>query len=147
MVRQLLRAHEYWRLKLLAVDLIIINEQGATYADDLQGGLEALVRKSQSSLGHDAHGSHGGVFVLRGDQITEEDRILFQAVARVVLLGRRGQLADQVTRLERPNRPLARSDSRTRSPASPCGTAPSERRRSWSSSTGSAASVMMAVST
>ena len=113
MVRQLLRAHEYWRLKLLAVDLIIINEQGATYADDLQGGLEALVRKSQSSLGHDAHGSHGGVFVLRGAQITEEDRILFQAVARVVLLARRGQLADQVTRLERPNRPLARSTVHT----------------------------------
>ena len=45
MVRQLLRAHEYWRLKLLAVDLVIINEQGATYADDLQDGLEALVRK------------------------------------------------------------------------------------------------------
>ena len=35
-VRQLLRAHEYWRMKLLAVDLVIINEQGATYAQDLQ---------------------------------------------------------------------------------------------------------------
>ena len=113
MVRQLLRAHEYWRLKLLAVDLVILNEQGATYADDLQDGLEALVRKSQSSLGHDAHPSHGGVVVLRGDQITEEDRILFQAVARLVLLGRRGQLADQVTRLERPNRPTARPTAPT----------------------------------
>ena len=108
MVRQLLRAHEYWRLKLLAVDLVILNEQGTTYADDLQHELEALVRKSQSSLGHDAHPSHGGVFVLRGDQITEEDRTLFQAAARAVLLSRRGQLADQVTRLERPNRPTAR---------------------------------------
>ena len=30
-VRQLLRAHEYWRLKLLDVDLVILNEHGATY--------------------------------------------------------------------------------------------------------------------
>ena len=35
-VRQLLRAHEYWRLKLLDVDLVILNEHGATYAQDLQ---------------------------------------------------------------------------------------------------------------
>ncbi len=47
-VRQLLRAHEYWRLKLLDVDLVIINEHGATYAQDLQDSLEALVRTSQS---------------------------------------------------------------------------------------------------
>ena len=35
-VRQLLRAHEYWRLKLLDVDLVILNEHGASYAHDLR---------------------------------------------------------------------------------------------------------------
>ena len=44
----------------------------------------------------------GGVYVLRGDQISGEDRTLLQAAARVVLLSRRGTLADQVIRLERP---------------------------------------------
>ena len=38
-VRQLLRAHEYWRLKLLDVDLVVINEHGATYAQELQDAL------------------------------------------------------------------------------------------------------------
>ena len=50
-VRQLLRAHEYWRLKGLAVDLVILNEQATSYVQDLQGALEALVRTSQSRLG------------------------------------------------------------------------------------------------
>ena len=49
-VRQLLRAHEYWRLKLLDVDLVILNEHGATYAQGLQDSLETLVRTSQSIL-------------------------------------------------------------------------------------------------
>ena len=41
LVRQLLRAHEYWRLKQLAVDLVILNERAASYVQDLQNALEA----------------------------------------------------------------------------------------------------------
>jgi len=103
-VRQLLRAHEYWRLKLLDVDLVILNEHGATYAEHLHDALETLVRTSQSVLVHEGHPAHGGVYVLRGDQLTTEDRTLLQAAARAVLLSRGGSLADQVIRLERPER-------------------------------------------
>jgi cyclic beta-1,2-glucan synthetase len=101
-VRQLLRALEYWRLKLLDVDLVILNEHGATYAQTLQESLEALVRMSQSSLVIEGHSGHGGVYILRGDHISTEDRTLLQSAARAVLLSRRGSLADQVIRLERP---------------------------------------------
>jgi cyclic beta-1,2-glucan synthetase len=101
-VRQLLRAHEYWRLKLLDVDLVIVNEHGATYAQSLQDALESVVRTSQSILVHEAHEGHGGVHILRGDQLATEDRTLLQTAARAVLLSRRGTLADQVIRLERP---------------------------------------------
>ncbi|HEU6440656.1 MAG TPA: protein ndvB, partial [Terriglobales bacterium] len=112
-VRQLLRAHEYWRLKLLDVDLVILNEHGPTYAQDLQESLETLVRTSQSSLAaarslvHEGHPGHGGVYILRGDQLSTEDRTLLQAAARAVLLSRRGSLADQVIRLERPAEKIA----------------------------------------
>ncbi len=103
-VRQLLRAHEYWRLKLLDVDLVILNEHGATYAQDLQDSLETLVRTSQSILAHEGHPGRGGVYILRGDQLSTEDRTLLQTAARAVLLSRRGSLAEQVIRLERPER-------------------------------------------
>jgi cyclic beta-1,2-glucan synthetase len=106
-VRQLLRAHEYWRLKLLDVDLVILNEHGATYAQSLQDSLEALVRTSQSILVQEGHAGHGGVYILRGDQLSTEDRTLLLAAARAVLLSRRGSLADQVIRLERPAERMA----------------------------------------
>ena len=103
-VRQLLRAHEYWRLKLLDVDLVILNEHGATYAQDLHDSLETLVRTSQSALAREGHPGRGGVHILRGERLSTEDRTVLQAAARAVLLSRRGSLADQVIRLERPER-------------------------------------------
>ncbi len=105
-VRQLLRAHEYWRLKLLDVDLVIINEHGLSYAQELQDVLETAVRTSQSAVRPDQAYARGGVFILRGDHLTPDDRTLLQAAARAVLLSRGGSLADQVLRLERPARVL-----------------------------------------
>src|SRR4029079_17394111 len=95
-VRQLLRAHEYWRLKLLPVDLVILNEHGATYARDFADQLEALVRTSQSRLVHDGHPGQGGVHLIPGEQLSADDRTLIEAVARVVVVGRRGTLAHHV---------------------------------------------------
>ena len=91
-VRQLLRAHEYWRLKLLTVDLVIVNEQGVSYAQDLQEALETVVRTSQSALAHEAPDARGGVHILRGDLLAVDERTLLQTAARAVLLSRRGSL-------------------------------------------------------
>ena len=104
-VRQLLRAHEYWRMKQLAVDLVILNEQAPSYAQDLQASLEAQVRTSQSRLQHEGHEPSGSVFILRGDLISAEDRTLLQTAARAVLLSRRGTLAEQVERQQRSQTP------------------------------------------
>lgn len=47
-VRQLLRAHEYWRMKRLGVDVVIINERGASYVQDLQQAIETAILSSQT---------------------------------------------------------------------------------------------------
>ena len=88
-------------MKLLDVDLVILNEHGATYADSLQEVLETVVRTSQSGPGQEGRGR---VYILRGDQVPAEDRTMLLTAARAVLLSRRGSLADQVIRLERPER-------------------------------------------
>jgi len=103
-VRQLLRAHEYWRMKQLAVDLVVMNEQASSYVQDLQISLETQVRTSQSRLLHDGHEPHGNVFILRADLVSTEDRVLLQTVARAVLLSRQGTLAEQIVRRQRPQR-------------------------------------------
>jgi cyclic beta-1,2-glucan synthetase len=99
-VRQLLQAHEYWRLRGLAVDLVILNEKPMSYLPDLQDALTRLVRTSQSGERH-PQATQGNVFILRGDLVSPSDRDLLQTAARAVLLSRHGTLADQVVRAER----------------------------------------------
>ena len=89
-VRQLLLAHEYWRMKQLSVDLVILNERSASYVQDLQSALEALVRANRSRPTAIGDGARGAVFILRTDLITVELRNLLQTVARAVLVAHRG---------------------------------------------------------
>jgi len=96
LVRQLLRAHEYWRLKQLAVDLVIVNERATSYLQDFQGSLDALVRMNQSMPRISRSDVHGSVFVLRNDLLSPEVSDVLQTAARAVLHGQRGTLAEQI---------------------------------------------------
>ncbi len=100
-VRQLLRAHEYWKLKGLAVDLVIVNEQPPSYSPELGATLESLVRAGSRVPGIAGEPSNGRIFVLRGGIAAPEERDALAAAARVVLLSRQGTLAQQVIRLLR----------------------------------------------
>ena len=99
-VRQLLRAHEYWRLKLLAVDLVILNEKETSYIQELQVSLEAMVSTSLAG-GRALQESRGRIFVLRADLLTSDERLLLQTAARAVLAARDGSLTEQVMRMRR----------------------------------------------
>ncbi|MGH8028860.1 MAG: GH36-type glycosyl hydrolase domain-containing protein, partial [Arenimonas sp.] len=95
LVRQLVQAHAYWRLKGLAVDLVIWNEDQASYRQKLQDQIMGLV-----AAGVEAHviDRPGGIFVRPAQQIAHEDRILMQSVARVIVSDARGTLAEQLNR-------------------------------------------------
>ncbi|HXI99743.1 MAG TPA: protein ndvB, partial [Micropepsaceae bacterium] len=99
LLRQLLRAFEYWRIKRLAVDLVILNERPASYLQDLQETIDHLVRPLQSRPKGD-NDVGGSVFVLRADLVPTEIVLLLQTVARAVILSRQGTLADQIYRIE-----------------------------------------------
>jgi cellobiose phosphorylase len=95
LVRQLVQAHAYWRSKGLAVDLVIWNEDHAGYRQLLHEQIMGLI-----AAGLEAHvmDRPGGIFVRPSDQISNEDRILVQSVARAIITDNRGSLADQITR-------------------------------------------------
>src|SRR6202166_3346222 len=99
-VRQLIRAQHYGRMKQLAVDLVIVNEQNTSYVQDLQSALESVVRVNLSRSSSEKDAAPGSVFLLRADLLSAEVRNLMQAVARVVIVSRRGGLAEQVKRLQ-----------------------------------------------
>jgi cellobiose phosphorylase len=95
LVRQAIQAHSYWRLKGLAVDLVIWNEDDSVYRQDLQEMISDLLASGIEAVGTDRP---GGVFIRRGEQMSNEDRDLLQSVARIVLYGENGTLAEQVER-------------------------------------------------
>ncbi|MBM2853116.1 MAG: glycosyl transferase [Steroidobacteraceae bacterium] len=101
LVRQMLRAREYWHLKGIAADLVILNASGASYAQDFQESLEVMVRASQAA-GEVLLKGRGAVFLLRADLVPARDQLLLSATSRVVLLANRGTLAEQLVRLEGP---------------------------------------------
>jgi len=105
-VRELLHAHEYWRMKQLPVDLVLLNEHAASYAQDLQNALEAEVRASQAGRPSGGVNARGAVFVLRADLVSVEARSLLESAARAVLFGRDGSLFEQLRRLEESEPPL-----------------------------------------
>ena len=96
LVRQLLSAQEYWRVKELRADLVILNEHPADYLDEVQ---QLLTQMLQELRWAGWLGKPGGMTLLRADGMADVDRRLLAAVARVVLPG---DLGDLVPQLERP---------------------------------------------
>lgn len=87
LVKQLIQAHSYWRLKGLAVDLVIWNEEHNVYRQDFHDDIQALIPPELND-------TKGGVYIRSTDQISNEDRILFQSVARIIIDDNGSSLAD-----------------------------------------------------
>jgi cellobiose phosphorylase len=113
LVRQLVQAHAYWRMKGLPVDLVIWNEDRAGYRQLLQDRIMDLVAAGV----HAGTVERGGeIFVRAAEQISNEDRLLFQAVARAIITDERGSLNAQlgIRRIAEPEVPRIRIKRATR---------------------------------
>jgi cellobiose phosphorylase len=92
-VRQLIQAHSYWRMKGLTVDLVIMNEDVSVYRQSLQDQITSLI---SSGIEAQMLDKPGGIFVRRLEQIPNEDRVLLQSAARIVLDDEKGTLTEQL---------------------------------------------------
>ena len=95
-VRQMVKAHAYWRLQGLSVDLVIWNEDYGTYRQAFQERIVGLI--SSETVNSTFYNKPGAIFVRPADQVSPEDRVLFESVARVVLHDNQGSLSEQVER-------------------------------------------------
>jgi cyclic beta-1,2-glucan synthetase len=98
LVRQVLQAQEYWRLKGLSADVVILNENPSSYLDEIQAQLTALLDNGPWRLWKHRP---GGAYLLRADSIGSTERALIEAAARAVVGGDRGDLR---TQLDRPHK-------------------------------------------
>jgi cyclic beta-1,2-glucan synthetase len=116
LAQTLLKAYEYWRMRHWGVDIVFLNERSSSYSQDFQNNLESLTRVLQSNSSW--KDVSGNLFVLRADLMTMDERTLLRSVARVVLSGQDGTLAEQLARTRRvplapPRRTPALSSPRT----------------------------------
>ena len=93
LVQQLVQAHSYWRLKGLAVELVIVNEDVSVYRQSLHDQITGLITARNEGQMLD---KPGGIFVRRREQIQHDDLVLLQSVARIMVEDERGSLAQQI---------------------------------------------------
>jgi cyclic beta-1,2-glucan synthetase len=95
LVQQVLQAQEYWRLKGLQADVVLVNEEPAGYLEEMQTQLTALL---DAGPWRDWRQRPAGAYLLRGDTITNAERTLLESVARAIVRGDRGDLRAQLDR-------------------------------------------------
>ncbi|MGB7157801.1 MAG: glucoamylase family protein [Tepidisphaeraceae bacterium] len=116
LVRQLVQAHTYWRVKGLSVDLVIWNEDQSGYRQVLHEQIMGIIASRGDSNLLD---KPGGIFVRRTEQMSEEDKVLMQTVARVIISDTAGTLAEQMDRRSRPESSVPRFNVVKRPPEAP----------------------------
>ncbi|MFN2116053.1 MAG: GH36-type glycosyl hydrolase domain-containing protein [Candidatus Promineifilaceae bacterium] len=99
LLAELLQAHRYWRHQGLQIDLIVLNEQGISYDATLQNQLYRMLRRMHCD---NWLNRRGGIFVVQADRLSNDEKSLFAAAARVMLHGRAGSLPQQLSDIYRP---------------------------------------------
>ena len=93
LVGEALQAHEYWRMRGLRADLVILACESAGYERPLRERLEALIQSHSANTGRDRP---GGVFLRAAEHMSEADQDLIAAAADIVLVAARGGLSQQL---------------------------------------------------
>jgi cyclic beta-1,2-glucan synthetase len=96
-LREVLAAQDYWRMRQLAVDLVILNDRASSYVQDLQIAIETAVRSAQARPRPSGQtDAKGAVHTLRSDLMPVEARAMLVAAADVILRASRGSIGSQL---------------------------------------------------
>jgi cellobiose phosphorylase len=93
LVLQVLRAQEYWRLKGLSADVVILNDHPESYLDEIHEQLQGLLEQGPWAAWKSRP---GGVYLLRGNAVSGPERALLLTAACAVLDGEARDLASQL---------------------------------------------------
>lgn len=95
LVKQMIQAHQYWRLKGLMVDLVILNDDHGGYRQELHSLIHSLITPG---VGSELKEKTGGIFILAAEHISNEDRSFLETVAHVVIADKFGTLEERINR-------------------------------------------------
>ncbi|MBP3285194.1 MAG: hypothetical protein J6M02_06820 [Clostridia bacterium] len=80
-IDELIKAHEYWRLKGLFIDLVVISDEEMSYHHPLWNSIFDII-----TSGHliNLQNVSGGIFLLRGEILSKEDISKIREIAAIV---------------------------------------------------------------
>lgn len=90
---EVLKAHDYWRLKDLQVDLVIVTNEENSYTNPLTTLIKDIVGSRQT---HDVMNRQKDVFILNTNTMLQGDMTLLYAVSRMVFKGNLGTMEEQM---------------------------------------------------
>jgi len=99
LAREVLLAQTYWRLQGFRADVVIVDQEGASYDQPLQSRLRRVLEAHSLHTGIDVP---GGAYLRDWNALTEVQRSVLLAASRVVLVGSRGLLARQLAAIGDP---------------------------------------------
>ena len=94
LIRQLLKAHEYWRMKGIFTDLVILSRDKSGYIQPLHDKIKEII---SASFSHDILERHGRVYLLQEINLEDDDIILLNTVASLKFEQGRGSVYEQMT--------------------------------------------------
>jgi cyclic beta-1,2-glucan synthetase len=99
-VKQLVQAHSYWRIKALPVDLVVLIEKVSDSPQLLYDQIVSLIGPGRKAELLD---KPAGIFLRYLDQLPSQDLVLLQSAARIVLTDENEGSAEQRDSDERPD--------------------------------------------
>lgn len=97
-VREVLKAHEFWRVRGLNVDLVILVEETTNYNQPIYSYIQDLLSITHA---RDLKDRAGGVFLRQGSDMPQEDKDLLVTAAKLVLHASEGSIMSQLNSKER----------------------------------------------
>ncbi|GAB4267917.1 GH36-type glycosyl hydrolase domain-containing protein [Thermincola ferriacetica] len=93
LVYQVLKAHEFWRMKGLKVDVVFLAEDERGYVQPLQERIREAIFASHA---RDMMNRPGGVYLINGNVMADEEKDLVYTAARLILKGDAGTIEEQL---------------------------------------------------
>ena len=96
----LIKGKEFWSLKGLVVDLVILNNQEVSYFKDLEENIKDMI---SVKFGYSTDPQNIGVYLINNNQINEDERNLLYASSNIVFSGKSLTLQQQINLEEKTN--------------------------------------------
>ena len=93
LLADLVGAHELWRRRGMAVDLVLLSHAATGYRDEASGEMRRLLEQRGAA---EWLGRRAGIHVVRADQVSEPQRLLLEVSAGAVLDTKAGPLREQL---------------------------------------------------